>query len=673
MGSQTYPVQVQHDYLEKMTRARPVQALCELIWNSFDADAQSVRVVLNPSELKGFHSIVVIDDGTGIPRGEAPELFGKLGGSWKRAGGVTKKEGRFLHGQEGRGRFKALGMGRVAEWDVTYERNGELWTYTILLKGDSVKEVSISDEQVAEPGKKPGVSVTVSELDKSFRGLEGPTAIEEFTDAFALYLTDYKSVSLMVGGVRIDPESLIATRQRFELKKVAVKGVLHLSSLEVIEWKKGGSKALYLCNARGAPLLKVDRRFHTGASSFSAYLKSSLISDLQTQGTLELAQMNSEVVELIDESQKLIKQYFRERAADEAKAIVETWKEEKIYPFEGEPNSPLEKAERQVFEIVAVSVAQYVPDFEGTTPASKALQLRLLKSAIESSPEELQVILGEVLRLPMHVQKDFAQLLRNTSLSAIIGASKLIADRLKFLAGLEAILFDSGPKKRLKERSQLHRIIADNPWIFGEEFSISVDDRSLTEVLRKHRAILGDHTKIDEPVKHVTKERGIVDLVLSRTIRRYKATDLVHLVVELKAPSVKVKQKELSQTEEYSMSIRKDERFRGVNITWQFWVISDDYDDFVEDKIQDRNTGYVSGRENHSLFVKTWSQILEDNRARLQFFQERLEYQIDKTESLEHLQERYSAFLQGVIVDEELVGAETEPAGEELQEPDDGN
>src|SRR5207248_1860233 len=139
------------------------------------------------------------------------------------------------------------------------------------------------------------------------------------------------------------------------------------------------------------------------------------------------------------------------------------------------------------------------------------------------SPEELQLILDEVLKLPKRKQAELAELLRDVSLSAIISAAKIVADRLKFLTGLETILFDPDAKKRLKERSQLHKIIAQNCWLFGEEYNLSVDDRSLTEVLRKHRKILGDDTVIDEPVKHISKDRGIVDLMVSRAIRRQKA------------------------------------------------------------------------------------------------------------------------------------------------------
>jgi hypothetical protein len=99
---------------------------------------------------------------------------------------------------------------------------------------------------------------------------------------------------------------------------------------------------------------------------------------------------------------------------------------------------------------------------------------------------------------------------------------------------LEAVLFDPEPKKRLKERSQLHRIIAQNCWLFGEEFSLSVDDQSLTQVLIEHKKMLDPKIVIDEPVKHISQTRGIVDLMLSRATKQHRANRLSHLVVELK-------------------------------------------------------------------------------------------------------------------------------------------
>jgi hypothetical protein len=656
MSDHSYPVEVQSDFLEKITRAQPIQALAEFIWNSLDADATAVDVKIEHNDLGAMSQIIVRDNGTGIEFLKAPELFKKLGGSWKRSGATTRKEGRFLHGQDGRGRFKAFALGQVAEWHVNYQKGKSLSTFKVRMTATNMKEVVISDEDEAPSGNQLGVTLTISEVHKDYRSLTSEPGLQELTEIFALYLADYKDVSIIVESTRIDPAKVIASKGTVSLNDLVDDGTVYPVRLEIIEWRSATNRALYLCNDKGFPLSQVERRFHIGSFQFSAYLKSEYISKLQKEGTLEVAEMSPVIVRVVDEAQQTIKDYFRNRTAQEARTVVEEWKEEKVYPYEGEAVTHIEQVERQVFDIVAVNVAQYLPDFSTTPTKNKALHLRLLRQAIEKSPEELQLILGEVLKLPKRKQEELAELLRDVSLSAIISSAKIVADRLNFLTGLEAILFDPDNKKRLKERSQLHRIIAQNCWLFGEEYNLSVDDKSLTEVLRKHRKLLGDDTAIDEPVKHVSKERGIVDLMLSRAIRQHKADELTHLVVELKAPKVKINEKEITQTEKYAISVMKDERFRSVNTTWVFWAISDDYGEYAEYRMKKitGNNGKLHEAENVSIWVKTWAQVLDDNRARMQFFQERLEYEADKGAALEHLQERYAKFLQGVLVEEPI-------------------
>ena len=653
MANRSYPVEVQRDFLEKITRATPVQALAEFIWNSLDADATAIDVRFYYNDLGAMSKIIVQDNGTGMEFEKAPELFKKLGGSWKQPGKMTEKEGRFLHGQDGRGRFKAFALGRVAEWEVVYQKEESLSTFKIIMTADNLNEVVISDEEKVTSERHHGVIFTISEPHKDYRSLFSEAALQQLDEIFALYLADYNNVAIVVNSTKIDPAKAIASQERVNLTDIVDDGKAYPVRLEIIEWISKSNRVLYLCNEKGFPVAPVDRRFHIGSYQFSAYIKSEYFSKLQKEGMLELAQMNPAISAVIDEAQQSIKDYFPQRAAQEARTVVEEWKEEKIYPYVGEANTQVEKVERQVFDIVAVNVAEYLPEFATTPTQNKALHLRLLRHAIEKSPEELQLILGEVLKLPRRKQEELAGLLRDVSLSAIISAAKIVADRLRFLSGLEAILFNADSKKRLKERSQLHRIIAENCWLFGEEYNLSVDDRSLTEVLRKHRKLLGEDAVIDEPVKHISKERGIVDLMLSRAIRRHKADELTHLVVELKAPRVKIDKNEITQIEEYAISVMNDERFRSVKTTWVFWVISDDYGPYAEHRMNKTN-GNIHDKDNSSIWVKTWAQVLDENRARLQFFQERLEFTADEGASIQHLKEHYAKFLQGVLVEESV-------------------
>ena len=454
MTEHSYTVEVQPDFLERQSKARPIQAVAELIWNGLDADANRVNVRLESGELR-MTKIVVRDNGQGIPYQDASDLFTRLGGSWKKPGGKTKTKERMLHGYEGRGRFKVFALGRVADWRVTYRKDeGNLHGYDISMLEDNIGEVRITDETVVDVGT-PGVEVEVSELHREYRSLDPDNAVQELAETFALYLKDYRDVSIVYEGMQLDPATAIATARTEQLNHIDEDGTVHVVELEIIEWRNVTTRGLYLCTEHGFPLSKVTTRFHIGEFHFSAYLKSSFITKLHGEGQLDLAEMNPLLNACIEEAQQAVKAYFRDRAAERARTVVEEWKAERVYPYEGEAKSPLENAERKVFDILAVTASDFMPDFVSTPAKKKAFDLRMLRTAIEKSPEELQVIMNEVLGLPKRKQEELAALLREASLASIIGAAKIVADRLKFLAGLEQILFDGDMKARLKERSQL--------------------------------------------------------------------------------------------------------------------------------------------------------------------------------------------------------------------------
>lgn len=643
----SYTVEVQPDFLQRQTKARPIRAVAELVWNGLDADATRVEVRVFRGEL-GMTKIVVRDNGHGIPYGDAPQFFTHLGGSWKKPGGKTKTKGRMLHGYEGRGRFKVFALGNVADWHVTYRTDaGDLRAYDITILADNLREIRITDEEPVDTGT-TGVEIEISELHRDYRSLDSDDAVQEFAEIFALYLKDYREVSILNEGVKVDPATAIATTSTDQLEDINEDDTLHPVELEIIEWRNATTRSLYLCTEQGFPHTKVTTRFHIGEFHFTAYLKSSFITKLHGDAQLDLAEMNPLLDTCVEEARETIKAYFRDRAAERARTVVDEWKAEKIYPYEGEAASPLEDVERKVFDILAVTASDYMPDFANAPAKKKAFDLRMLRTAIARSPEELQIIMNEVLGLPKRKQRELARLLQEASLSSIIGAAKIVADRLTFLTGLEQILFDPDMKKRLKERSQLHKIIEDNTWLFGEEYNLSVSDRGLTAVLEKHKKILGDDIVIDKPVKHISQERGIVDLMLSRALRRHRADELEHLIVELKRPRVKIGDKEVTQIEKYAISVAADERFRSVDgVKWTFWVISDDVAQYAAYRMDE--AGVVSSKNNILVGVKTWGQIIEENKARLQFFQERLEHHVDDATALAHLRQKYQSFLAGVI------------------------
>lgn len=643
----TFTVTAGSDHLTKLSKADPIAALSELIWNALDADAKEVKVVLQEGRLNQVDQVIVADDGIGLAADLAEQRFAQLGGSWKRNKEVSDG-GRFLHGSEGRGRFKALSIGRIATWSIVYDDFADRKRYQIEMRADIPNKIDISEPSVAEQGSAPGVSVRIEEVGRAIETFAGKDAIDELTETFATYLADYDDVRILIHGIRLDPTPLIVQRKSFDLEAAEIDGKTWTANLDVIEWLEHDRRALYLANERGAPLSKTSRKFQIGGGKFTAYLRSTYISHLQETDTLELAELNEHIYKWINQSQDIIKDYFEKRRIEANQSIIQEWKNEKIYPFQGEPSSVVETAERQVFDIVATHVAKHVEGYRSSSKEGQALHLRLLRQAIEKSPDDLQLILTEVLNLPKKEQKTLAELLNDVSLSNVINASAIVADRLKLIMGLQTIMFEQSFKKNFKERTQLHRILALNTWVFGDNWMLSTDDRSLTQVLRAHRAILGDEIEIDEDVKHVSKSKGIVDLMFSKSSKHYGAKKPSHLVVELKRPSIKIGTNEIDQILDYAMSVSRDPRFLKVGCDWEFWLIGNELNERASFRVK-RDGRVETSDENIRIYVKAWSEILEENKGRLQFFKEKLDFEATEDKSLAHLAERYADLLKGVV------------------------
>lgn len=655
MTAKTFEIQVHDDHLARLAQVRrPILAIAEMIWNAVDADADEVAVTLTDNALGGLGSIQVRDDGHGIPYADAERLFSGLGGSWKQGGHHSKEKNRILHGKEGRGRFRVFGLGRIVDWDVVYQTAaGELLVYRISMIKDHLKKVEVSDERAAPSESHRGVTVTVTELDRDFRSLSDPAVTDELAQIFALYLRQYPTIKIMFEGTRVDPRAVEDHVEHYDLPDIkAPDGEDFKSSLEIVEWKMSTDRRLYFCDADGFPLDDTSPGIHAPGFNFTAYLKSDYFSKLVAENRLEIADLDPPTAKIINAAKEVLRDHFRRRSSERAAGLVEEWRRENIYPYQGDAATPNEEREREVFNVVALNVNHFLPDFQQSDEKSKRFQLRLLRHAIQSAPADLARILTDVLDLPPEKRQELADLLDRTTLAHIISASKVIADRLEFLRGLETLVFDTEFKNIVRERTQLHRIVAENAWIFGEQYHLSVDDQSLTEVLKKHLKAAGCEVEIDEEVRRPDGSRGIVDLMFSRNIQLAGSEEREHLIVELKRPSVKIDGDATAQIESYAFAVAEDERFRSVRAKWVFWAVANEIDTVAARKVaqKDRARGILFQSDaadalQITIWLKTWSQIINECRARLRFFAEKLNYTPDRDSSLSHLKTTYQRYL----------------------------
>lgn len=236
----------------------------------------------------------------------------------------------------------------------------------------------------------------------------------------------------------------------------------------------------------------------------------------------------------------------------------------------------------------------------------------------------------------------------------MISASRTITNRLDFLLALEEMVNDPKKKKRVLERSQLHRMLAGETWVFGEEFALTADDESLNSVLKKHVKELGRDElapeDLAEPVEDISggRKQAIVDLLLARAIPQGR-NRLEHLVVELKRPTVPIGNKEAQQVKDYALAVAEDERFDKTDVEWDFLAVSTKLAGTVKAETEEEGkpkgllTTFKQGRVR--VWVRTWGEVIEDARHRHKFVKEKLDYAPSTKEAYKYLKEAHAEFL----------------------------
>ena len=644
---QTLELKVEQDHVESLAKVRnPIIAIEELIWNGLDADATVIQVKTELNELNGLERITVADNGTGILPHECDQAFGHLGGSAKSNMQLTAG-GRIPHGKSGKGRFRAFGIGKSVTWTSRYMAESGLRQFDIRGRKTSLKQFNVSEEKIV-PGENTGVTVSIGGIESNFGSLmDGDKAAEELAKRLALYLSKYPGIQISYDGVKIDPASLEEHTATYPVQLKDKDGNESDAELTVIEWKTPSERALYFCDEDGFALEECSPGIQAPGFHFTAYLKSSLVPELANEGAVAFEDMHPVVSSILDVVKGTLRNHFRARESSRALDLVKKWQEEKVYPYEPTEQDPLKSAEREVFDVCAVKVYEYLPSFEKSDVKNKQLTFRLIREALESNPDSLHTILRQVLNLPQEQQDDLAAILHRTHLAAIINAAKTVVDRLDFVSSLDSLLFGEF-KKTLLERKQLHRILAEELWIFGEQYSLGIDDESLANVLKKHMQILerNDLAPVElDDVKDLEGKQRILDLMLYRQIPQLQPNNFEHLVIELKRPDCKLGQKEVGQIENYAFSVADDERFDKEKTKWTFILVGNELAPFAEQKCrqQGRQYGHIHTSDDGAvnIHVKRWSTVIAEAKWRYQFFKDKLELEVTTADGMRYLRERH--------------------------------
>lgn len=615
------------DHIEGLAHETdPVRAVIELIWNSLDADAHKVEVVLRRNDADGIVGVVVSDDGHGMSPESVESAFHWVGNSWKRTASGTLGEKRPLHGKFGQGRLRAFALGTQVTWSTVAEDTEGVRRRTVIRAAVPER----NDFSGPEPLITTDEQGTVFEAEgrDALNRLDAEVTSQRITMTFAPYLMSYPDVGLVYDGTAISPQGNIEGDTPYQVDWQS-DGESFSADLRIIEWRVGKGRTLHLCDAQGVP---VDELQPTTAPdfSYSAYVRWSKMPEHRNEWMLAGLEHEPSVVgALLSAVRDTLDEHFEGRRAEKRREQIEKWKADETYPYTGEPNSEEEKVERATFDVVATTIRRHIPK----TKKQERLTLGLLKDTLQRNPEGIGALLDQFVGLTSDERDQLQRLLERTSLARLIRANTSVTNRLDFLAALRHMVYDPEAHGMVKERAHLHRMLERELWVFGEQFNMMLSERGLTAALRQHLALLGRDPKQATPVRLVDGGLARLDLMLSA---RAKDFDRIrHLVVELKAPEVVASDTESNQIKKYARAVAADPQFADVNAHWDFMLIVNDYDDDVKKDInqQGRSRGILdetaidsSAPVNCRVWVKKWSEVMDEAERRLEFYQRGLEH-----------------------------------------------
>ncbi|MGA5080524.1 ATP-binding protein [Streptomyces griseoincarnatus] len=644
-------LETSREHVAELARLRdPVGAVEELLWNALDADAGCVVVTLERNDLGGVDRVRVQDDGCGMSAEDCEEYFRPIGSSWKKRAKGTPVRNRALHGKNGRGRVRAFALGVFVRWTSVSESPQGRRQLVIEADRHSMDEFDIGEPEPTEE--------STGTLFEAFGGDELDVLADErarssLTATFATYLEKYPDVRIEYDGRDLDPaaEQLHAGDY---LLDVPSSGSNEPARLRVVEWRRPVPRALFLCDAEGMSRAHLKPGIQAPGFEFTAHLSWGGFDDVDSE---QLAftdwAMDGPLADMLAAAREQLRAHFRARVDERRREQVAEWQRDGIYPYSTDPGDERERAERETFDAVATTVFRHLPKSKGTRRTTFAL----LRSVLAHEPSDVLRIADELFALSKQERDELVRLLERTTLSALIKASTAVADRIDFLTALEHLVFAPEAKPRVKERDELHRILEDSCWVFGEEYALHVSDRSLHEVLVQHCRLLGRDAPAPGPVLRADGRPGRVDLMLSRAARHRKG-ERHHLVVELKRPGVVLGMAEFSQISSYAEAVMSDDRFRDPAVTWDFWLVGNSMDNALRQLAHqtDRVPGCAVSAPTFRIMVKTWGEIIEDCQERLRFHSAQLEYQSSTEHAMDYLVRNHGDAVA------ELVGDGTIPA-----------
>jgi len=617
-------------------------AFCELVNNSLQAGAKNIWIDIDYTKDTELHpllikAISIKDDGYGVHMSEVPHKLLDIGTANKDGG-------------KGIGRFAALQLGRTVSIETVGYSNVEKNFSKVIIpikfemfgKNLNVTDVDIDtqEEVLGSDSHNTYYKVSITDLyDSNTTDLEPKKKIidkflkdnikDSIFERYPLKIFN-KEVSVYINKSKIDPSDFLVDEP---IKKSVdyddKKGKHHKVLFDFMHIKKIQKIKIFL-TTKNAGIQTIATGFEFEANWLSPkiggwfiYIHSnSLPSDMYRN--IDLDGLDENIRHYKEFLKQQLNDFFKERNK-EFDNFLDKLKKDDYYPYKEKLSSSQSKV------LLFDKVAYLVEDkFQLLKEQNKIREMIYPLIDRSLSNGEFENILKTMLKLNNKMVAKFSELLERTDMEDIIEFSDKVSRKMEELEFLDKLVY-SEISKNVKERKQLHKVLEKMLWIFGEEYNESthlLSDKGLTHNLISlrentliYKASKNDDNinDIKEPnVKSITDLFMYCDRIIDQDVREV-------LIVELKAPKVKISPKEVSQAMKYAREIEELGVFPDGNV-YKILLISSEINSQIKYEMNGRKKNnsnpYLYHRNdngNIEVWVMKWSDILENLKRKLKY------------------------------------------------------
>lgn len=657
----TKTIKLTDQSVKKYRTAPIIDALLQAIYNSIDADATTVRLFVYDNQENLFDKnsqnsdckkIVIEDNGTGIDFDQIDNIFLPLEDSWKKNKETTPIYHRPYHGHLGSGRFKYLAIGDNILWDTVYEKHGKYYKYQMSFNTKNPQKLNVVNEIEVSP-QSTGTKLTITSLTNKFNTFSSKSNLQnELISGLLLDLTLCKdNLEIFIQNNKIVLDDLIETRKKFHYQIDNTNKEELPVDCEIVIWKKKISfvdhKHTFYYNNKKQYM---DQR----ASGIPAGTKLPshtiiVISDLFNNYS-PLDKTFSPIFYRIEKAYendalKLLTQVKNAHLSESLNAIIEN----PLYPFKKQPQNAIEDAQRTAYNACLYNL---LLNDDGVISEKKASVLKVVFPLLQKSFSGDYILtdnLNSIITLSSENAEKYNKMINRIKLSKIIEKYSVLIHKKEFLRTLEKLVYDETVAQYLEERTQLHKIVAEEAWIFGDKFEnedLVSSDKSLITMIRtlnlREDLYFEDNIsdnklqKIEEFIKENRQNtenclNKIPDLVLCKKEDNGRVFN--HLLIELKKPKVPINHICREQAlKVYKGILNASHNNGGLTISethkWQYCLVSSRISDSIKSDFTKEGHLEEKSNGNYIIDCKTWREIIDDAERRIDKKLEKIETDI---------------------------------------------